>query len=483
MFQKIIPVVLSGGSGTRLWPVSRQSFPKQFWPLITQETLIQQTVLRGQAVSDAAPLIICNAAHRFIVAEQMRQIGITSPRIVLEPEARNSGPAIAAAAYLLAEEDPNTIMWVMAADALIRDEEALRESLDFAVKAAQEGYIATFGFTPDHPETGYGYIETGTPLTIKPLKKGAPIYHVRRFIEKPTRDAAEALIRTGGVLWNSGMFVTSAASFIREIQRHAPAIGEATESAVKGRTRDLDFERLDAESFARSPSISVDYAIAEKTACAAVVKSHFGWSDIGSWDAVWEAQGKDAVGNATRGDVILDNSQDCLVQTDGPLIALAGMKDAMVIATEDAVMVTKRGHGQEIRKIVKKLEALGHRAASSHRKIYRPWGHYTSLARGEAFQVKQIVVHPRGKLSLQKHQHRAEHWVVVSGAATVTRDADILTISANESVYIPVGTPHRLENLGAEPLIVIEVQTGLYLEEDDIIRLDDIYARGEASGD
>ncbi len=243
------------------------------------------------------------------------------------------------------------------------------------------------------------------------------------------------------------------------------AIGEATESAVRGRTRDLDFERLDAESFMRSPSISVDYAIAEKTERAAVVKSDFVWSDIGSWDAVWEAQGKDAAGNVTRGDVILDDSHDCLVQTDGPLIALAGMENTMVVATEDAVMVTRRGQGQEVRKIVKKLESLGHRAATSHRKIYRPWGHYTSLARGEASQVKQIVVHPRGKLSLQKHQHRAEHWVVVSGTATVTRDADILTISANESIYIPVGTPHRLENLGAEPLIVIEVQTGLYLEE------------------
>ncbi|XAO71025.1 MAG: mannose-1-phosphate guanylyltransferase/mannose-6-phosphate isomerase [Acetobacteraceae bacterium] len=483
MSQKIIPIVLSGGSGTRLWPVSRYSFPKQFWPLISQQTLIQQTVLRGRAVSDAAPLIICNAAHRFIVAEQMRQIGILSPRIVLEPEARNSGPAIAAAAYLLAEEDPNAIMWVMAADALIRDEKALKDSLDLAVKAAQQGYIATFGITPDNPETGYGYIETGTPLSIHASKKDASVFHVRRFIEKPTRDAAEALIRSGHVLWNSGMFVTSAATFIREIQRHAPAIGEATESAVRGRKRDLDFERLDAEAFARCPLISVDYAIAEKTECAAVVKSHFGWSDIGSWDAVWKAQDKDAAGNATRGDVILDNSHDCLVQTDGPLIALAGMEDTMVVATEDAVMVTRRGQGQEVRKIVKKLEFLGHRAATSHRKIYRPWGHYTSLARGGAFQVKQIFAHPRGKLSLQKHQHRAEHWVVVSGTATVTRHADILTISANESIYIPVGTPHRLENLGAEPLIVIEVQTGLYLEEDDIIRLDDIYTREEAQRD
>lgn len=479
MSHKITPVVLSGGSGTRLWPVSRRSFPKQFWPLIAPETLIQQTVLRGRAMTQVAPMIVCNAAHRFIVAEQMRQIGVTSPRIVLEPEARNSGPAIAAAAYLLAEENPDAIMWVMAADALIRDDQALKDCLHQAVLAAEAGYIATFGMMPDRPETGYGYIEIGAALSGQPSQLDPTTYHVERFIEKPSRDDALAMIEAGNVLWNSGMFVTSAGTFIKETQLHAPEIATAIAAAVKHRKRDLDFERLDAKAFTRSPAISVDYAIAEKTDRAAVVKSHFSWSDIGSWDAVWDAQCKDSEGNASRGDVVLQNSRNCLIHTDGPLIALAGMDDTIVVATEDAVIVAPRGHGQEIRHIVETLETMGHCAATSHRKIYRPWGYYTSLAKDEAFQVKQIVVHPQGKLSLQKHLYRAEHWVVVSGVATVTRGADVLMISANESVYIPVGTPHRLENLDMEPLIVIEVQTGIYLEEDDIIRLDDIYARKE----
>lgn len=471
----IVPVILSGGSGTRLWPVSRESFPKQLWPLISDLSLLQETVLRARGERFAPPVIVCNNEHRFLIAEQLRDAGVTDARIMLEPVGRNSAPAIAAAAMLVAEQDPDAVLWLLAADHAIADTEALHDALATAAQAARAGRVVTFGMRPTAPETGYGYIERGAPLTDAP---GA--YAVARFVEKPAAAEAARLANDGQHFWNSGMFVFTARALLEEMEAHAPDVSRAVAQAMATRKDDLDFIRLGVDAFTACPSISLDYAVAERTSRAAVVPADIGWSDVGSWGALWELGGKDDDGNVAVGDVLLEAARNCYVRSDGMLAAVVGLEDAVVVVTEDAVLAMHRGHAQDVKKIVDRLKAAKRHEAVAHNRMYRPWGFYEGLIQGERFQVKRIVVTPGCKLSLQKHFHRAEHWVVVNGSALVTRDNETTLIRENESIYLPLGCVHRLENPGKIPLTLIEVQSGAYLGEDDIVRLDDVYNRTSA---
>jgi mannose-1-phosphate guanylyltransferase/mannose-6-phosphate isomerase len=470
--QTIVPVILSGGSGTRLWPVSRESFPKQLWPLLSDRSLIQETVLRGRGPDFAPPIVVCNEEHRFLIAEQLREVGVANARIILEPVGRNSAPAIAAAAVLVAEDNPDAVLWMMAADASIADTEALLQALRTASAAARAGKIVTFGMQPTAPETGYGYIEIGPELADAP-----GVHAVARFVEKPDMETAAKMVAGGKHLWNSGMFVFTARALLREMEKHAPEVVPAVREAVAGRKTDLDFIRLADAPFRACPSISLDYAVAERTKEAAVVPAALGWSDVGSWSALWELGQKDADGNVALGDVLLESAKDCYVRSDGMLTAVVGVKDAVVVVTDDVALVMHRDHSQDVKTVVERLKAAGRHQAVAHNRTYRPWGFYESLITGDRFQVKRIVVTPGGKLSLQSHFHRAEHWVVVNGTARVTRDADTLILRENESVYLPLGCTHRLENPGKIPLTLIEVQSGSYLGEDDIVRLEDTYGR------
>jgi len=469
----VTPVILSGGTGSRLWPVSRASFPKQFWPLLSDNSLIQDTALRADTAGLAAPIVVCNEEHRFLVAEHLRGINIAGARILLEPVGRNSAPAVAAAALLAAEENPNALLWIMAADSAISNEAALREALVKACAAAQAGHFVTFGITPDKPETGYGYIEVGPALDDQ-----AGVHVVSRFLEKPERAGAEAMLADGGYLWNSGMFVFTAKTLLEEMQIHAPEVLVAVRKALAGRKEDLDFVRLERAAFSACPDISLDYAVAERTERAAVVPADIGWSDIGSWSALWELGAKDKDGNVAQGDVLLEHAVNCYVRSDGMLTAVVGLTDAIVVTTEDAVLALHRDHAQDVKRIVDRLKTLKRHEGIAHNRMYRPWGFYESLISGERFQVKRIVVHPGNKLSLQKHFHRAEHWVVVEGSAIVTRDHEEILVRENESIYLPLGCVHRLYNPGRIPLTLIEVQSGPYLGEDDIIRIEDTYGRG-----
>jgi mannose-1-phosphate guanylyltransferase / mannose-6-phosphate isomerase len=469
---RIIPVILSGGSGTRLWPVSRESHPKQFWPLTSDNTLIQDTALRATGERFAAPLVVCNQDHRFMVAEQLRAAGLPEARIVLEPVGRNSAAAIAAAALLVQEQNPEAVLWMMAADASILNLENLHAALDIAADAARAGRFVTFGVTPTAPETGYGYIEIGAPLAE------VPAAHVlARFVEKPDAATAATLVASGRHLWNSGMFVFTARTLIEEMRRYEPGVLAAVEQAVAARKTDLDFIRLDPASFAASPDISLDYAVAERTDRAAVVQADLGWSDVGSWQALWELGPKDGSGNVASGDVVLEDARNCYVRSDGKLTAVLGLKNLALIVTDDAVLAMDRTRSQEVKTIVGRLKKAGRSEATTHNRVHRPWGFYETLIMGERFQVKRIVVTPGQKLSLQKHFHRAEHWVVVAGSALVTRDADEVLVRENESLYLPLGCVHRLENPGRIPLTLIEVQSGGYLGEDDIVRIEDTYGR------
>ena len=468
----IVPVILSGGSGTRLWPVSRESFPKQLWPLISDHTLLQETALRARGERFAPPVIVCNQEHRFLIAEQLRAAGIPGPRILLEPVGRNSAPAIAAAAILVAETDPDAVLWLLAADHVIVDVAALHKSLATAATAARAGRFVTFGMRPTAPETGYGYIAIGTALDDAP-----DAFAVAEFVEKPDAARAARLATDGRHLWNSGMFVFTARTLLEELASHAPDVLHAVRRAMAERTSDLDFVRLGVEAFTACPSISLDYAVAERTSRAAVVPADIGWSDIGSWGALWELGRKDEQGNVTVGDVLLESARNCYVRSDGMLATVVGLVYAVVVVTEDAVLAMHRDHAQDVKKVVDRLKAAGRNEAVAHNRMYRPWGFYECLIQGDRFQVKRIVVTPGRKLSLQKHFHRAEHWVVVNGSALVTRDDETFLVRENESVYLPLGCVHRLENPGKIPLALIEVQSGAYLGEDDIVRIDDVYNR------
>ena len=468
----IVPVILSGGSGSRLWPVSRASFPKQLWPLISERSMLQETALRGVGEGFAPPIIVCNHEHRFLIAEQMREAGIRNARIVLEPMGRNSAPALAAAALLVAEEHPQAVLWMMAADAAIKRTDALAEAVAAAVAAARLGHIVTFGMKPVRPETGYGYIEAGAPLPGLPGVRA-----LSAFVEKPDLDRAVELVASGRHLWNSGMYVFTAETLLEEMQLYAPMVLAAARRAVEARVSDLHFICLDAAAFAEAPDISIDYAVAEHTHRAAVVPADLGWSDVGSWDALWDISSKDETGNVAIGDVFLEHTQNCYVRSDGIVTAVTGLQDAIVVVTEDAVMVTHRDRAQDVKKVVERLRAHGRHEAVAHNRVYRPWGFQESLTGGDRFKVKRVLISPGGKLSLQKHYHRAEHWIVVAGVGLVSRDGEDVLLRENESIYLPLGCEHRLSNPGRIPLILIEVQSGSYLGEDDIVRIADEYGR------
>ncbi|WP_307138166.1 mannose-1-phosphate guanylyltransferase/mannose-6-phosphate isomerase [Pseudoroseomonas cervicalis] len=468
----IVPVILCGGTGSRLWPLSREGFPKQFWPLLSRRTMLQDTAARASGTGFAAPLVISNQAHRFLIAEQLREAAVGEARIVLEPVARNSAPAIAAAALLAHEANPQDVLWLMPADAAISDTLALHAALARAAEAARAGHIVTFGMRPTAAETGYGYIEAGAAL---PGVEG--VSAITRFVEKPDAARAAEFLAGGRHLWNSGMFVATAATLLSELERLAPDLLAAVRAAVEGATRDLDFIRLDPAAFALAPDISIDYAVMEKTDRAAVVPAALGWSDVGSWAALWEVSPKDAQGNAVQGPVALYNTRNSYVRSEGMLTGVVGLEDAVIVVTDDAVLAMHRDHAQDVKKLLEQLKAQGRPEATEHRRMYRPWGHYEGLIKGDRFQVKKISVKPGQKLSLQKHYHRAEHWVVVAGTAIVERDAERIMLRENESIYLPLGCVHRMENPGMIPLTLIEVQSGSYLGEDDIVRFEDTYGR------
>jgi mannose-1-phosphate guanylyltransferase / mannose-6-phosphate isomerase len=467
----IVPVLLCGGTGTRLWPLSREAFPKQFLAVHGEETLLQQAASRVSDASRFTPLMaVTNNDHRFIVAEQLRALKGRQPTILVEPVGRNTAPAVAAAALCQAERDPDALLLIMPADHVICDEAAFRAAVDAGEEAARAGRIVLFGVKPAHPATSYGYIRVGEPVA------GAACA-VAAFVEKPPAERAESYLASGDYLWNGGIFLASARLLIAEFERHAPAVLAAARAALVHGERDLDFLRLGAEAFARAPSISLDHAVMEKTDKAAVVALHCGWSDIGSWSALWDVNGKDADGNALVGHVAAEGASGCYLRGEGPLVAALGVKDLIVVATEDVVLVAPKNRDQEIKGMVERLKREGRAAAITSRRVHRPWGFYESIQEGHRYQVKRITVHPGAKLSLQKHLHRAEHWVVVNGTAVVTRDNEEILLRENESVYLPLGAVHRLANPGKLPLNLIEVQSGAYLGEDDIVRIEDVYQR------
>jgi mannose-1-phosphate guanylyltransferase/mannose-1-phosphate guanylyltransferase/mannose-6-phosphate isomerase len=476
MGERIHPVILSGGSGTRLWPLSRRTYPKHLLPLVSERSLLQETVLRVRdAARFAPPLLVANEAYRFVIGEQLEAIGAGARTIMLEPAGRNTAPAIAAAALLVAREDPQGLVLVLPSDHVIADAPAFQAAIDRAAVAARDGRIVAFGIAPRDPETGYGYIRAGQPLP------GAPgCLSVARFVEKPERAAAEAMLAEGGFYWNGGMFLFRADVLLAEIGALAREILEACRAALAGSLRDLDFLRLEAGSFARAPAISFDHAVMERTAKAALVPVEIGWSDVGSWSALWALGRKDPDGNVLVGDVVTRDVRGSYIRAEGRLVAAIGVEDLIVIVTGDAVLLAPKSRGQDIKQLVERLEQEGRGEAVSHPRVHRPWGSYQRLDAGERFQVKRITVKPGAKLSLQKHARRAEHWVVVRGIARVTIDGRVFTLEENQSSYVPVGSVHRLENPGPAPLDLIEVQTGAYLGEDDIVRLEDAYGRGES---
>jgi len=471
-FLMLTPVILSGGSGTRLWPLSRKNLPKQFLELVGSGTLFQQTVARTRALAEiGAPAVVCSEEHRFLVAEQLRALGVEGASILLEPIPRNTAPAIALAAWQAVAKDPAATLLVLPADHLIGDTASFTEAVEKALPLAADGWLVTFGIRPEGPETGFGYIKRAEPV-------GDGGYRVGRFVEKPDAAKAKQYMDAGDYEWNSGMFLFQASRYLEELQQHAPEMHAASKAAINRAKSDLDFVRIDKDAFAASPDNSIDYAVMEKTSRAAVVPVSCAWSDIGSWDALWSASKRDADGNRLEGDVIAIDSRNCFVRgTDRRLVAALGLEDVVVVDTPDAVLVASRARVQDVKKLVDKIKAAGRQEHMFHRKVYRPWGSYDSIDMGERFQVKRITVKPGAALSLQKHHHRAEHWVIVSGTAEVTRNEEVFLVAENESTFLPLGAVHRLRNPGKLPLELIEVQSGSYLGEDDIVRLEDVYGR------
>jgi mannose-1-phosphate guanylyltransferase/mannose-6-phosphate isomerase len=470
----IYPVILSGGYGTRLWPLSRAALPKQLLPLVTEKTMLQETALRVAGWPEMQPpLLVCGDEHRFLVAEQLRQAGIKPTAILLEPEGRNTAPAVAAAAEFLIARDPEAMMLVLPADHLIEDVDAFHAAVGNAADVAvKEGALVTFGIEPTAAETGYGYIRRGAAM---PGFDGC--YAVDRFVEKPDAATAQGFLDEGGYSWNSGMFLFEASRYLEELRRHAPAIAEHAAAAVSARHGDLDFCRLEVSAFAACPSDSIDYAVMEHTKHAVVVPAALGWSDVGSWSALWQVQKGDDDGNVLRGDVYVDGVRDSLVRAESRMVALIGVENLVVIETDDAVLVAHKDKVQQVKQVVDHLKRAQRSEHLNHTRVYRPWGYYEGIDAGSRFQVKRIMVKPGEKLSLQMHHHRAEHWVVVRGTARITCGETVKLLSENESTYIPIGVTHRLENPGKMPLDIIEVQSGSYLGEDDIVRFEDIYQR------
>ncbi len=466
----LTPVLLSGGVGSRLWPVSRESHPKQFQPLAGELSMLQETLKRTTGLDESAPVVVCNEEHRFMVAEQLRQVDLEASALILEPVGRNTAPAVALAALYAVEHDPEALLLVLPADHLIQDVESFVAAVGKAVPMAQQGRLMTFGVVPSSPETGYGYIKCGESL-------GGDLYGLERFVEKPDAATAAAYLESGSYLWNSGMFLLGAAAYLEELQAHAPQILSCCQEAMKGANRDMDFVRPEPAIFDACPSDSIDYAVMENTDRGGVVSLDCGWSDVGAWSALWDVSARDDEGNASRGDVILDNCTDSYFYSDSRLVAATGVDGLVVVETADAVLVADRNKVQDVKRIVNTLKAQERPEVSLHRRVYRPWGSYESLVTSDRFQVKRIIVDPGERLSLQMHHHRAEHWIVVSGTAEVTCDDRTFMLGEDESTYIPLGNKHRLANPGRIPLELIEVQSGTYLGEDDIVRFDDQYGR------
>ncbi len=483
MFQQIQPVILSGGSGSRLWPLSRAMYPKQLLPLVTENTMLQETAIRlkGLDVDVLDPVIVCNEEHRFFVAEQMRQMGINKAKIILEPIGRNTAPALTLAALASNESSGDAVMLVMPADHVIEDTEAFHDVVKRGVGLALDNYLVTFGIQPNAPETGYGYIKAGKEIT-------ASEYLIDCFVEKPDAATAQSYLDSGDYLWNSGLFMMTSTSWLDEIKSLNSDIYNASVKSYENAVVDNDFYRINKEAFEASPSDSIDYAVMEKAAGAdaatthkaAVIPLNAGWSDVGVWSTLWEVGDKDDSGNVVKGDVSLHETENCLLYSSERLIAGVGLSDTIVIETADAILVADKKSAQDVKKIVEALKAQNREEFHSHRLVYRPWGSYESIDRGNRYQAKRITVKPGAALSLQLHHHRAEHWIVVSGTAQVTRGEEVFLVSENESTYIPLGTKHRLENKGSIPLEMIEVQSGSYLGEDDIVRFDDIYGRSDS---
>jgi len=468
----LIPLILSGGSGTRLWPISRRNLPKQFLSLAGSETLFQQTVRRAASLVDVdAPVVVASDDHRFLAAEQLQELKIAGANILLEPVARNTAPAIAVGALQAIARHADALILVLPADHLIGDDASFADAVARARPLAEQGRLVTFGIRPDRAETGFGYIRLGAAL-------GDAAFDVAQFVEKPALEVAEQYLASGDYDWNSGMFLFRASRYLDELGEQAPAMLAAARDAFARANVDLDFIRLDAEAFAAAPSDSIDYAVMEKTSHAAVVPVSCGWSDIGSWDALWLAADKDANGNHVEGDVIAQDTRGSLIRShDRHLVATIGLDDVVVVTTPDATLVARRDASQDVKKIVEQLKAAGRSEHDLHRVVRRPWGSYDSLESGDRFQVKRIVVKPGAALSLQMHHHRAEHWIVVKGVAEVTCDDKVFLLAENESTYLPLGSRHRLRNPGKVPVELIEVQSGSYLGEDDIVRFDDVYGR------
>ncbi|HRD48453.1 MAG TPA: mannose-1-phosphate guanylyltransferase/mannose-6-phosphate isomerase [Candidatus Contendobacter sp.] len=473
----IIPIILSGGSGARLWPLSRETYPKQFLPMVDERTMVQNTALRIAGMSDVtAPMVVCNEDHRFMVAEQLRAVGIHPAAVILEPIGRNTGPAVAVAALHAQNAGADPILLILSADHVIADVEGFRAAVRQVAPHAEAGRLITFGIVPTAPETGYGYIKAGAALDE------SGVCAVNRFVEKPDLATAQSYLQSGGYYWNSGMFMFRASVFLAELERLAPAMLAACQQALAAGRADPDFLWLSRSAFTACPKDSIDYAVMEKTDHAVVMPLTVGWNDIGSWSALWEVGERDATGNISRGDVISVDTHDSYVDATSRLVATVGVEHLVVVETSDAVLVATKDRVQEVKAVVDQLKASRRPEGRNHRKVYRPWGSYDSIDLDERFQVKRITVTPGASLSSQMHHHRAEHWVVVRGTARVTRGEETFLLTENQSTYIPVGVRHRLENPGKIPLEMVEVQSGSYLGEDDIVRYDDAYGRekGEA---
>jgi mannose-1-phosphate guanylyltransferase / mannose-6-phosphate isomerase len=464
----ITPVILSGGSGTRLWPLSRELYPKQLLPLVGDRTMLQETVHRLIGLGAGQPLIVCNEAHRFLVAEQLRQQKIAPQAIILEPAGRNTAPAIALAALKAA---PDALLLVLPADHVISDVAAFHAAIRTATPAATRGKLVTFGIVPTGPETGYGYIRQ------EPGAGEAGVHRIAQFVEKPDAVRAAQFLAAGGYYWNSGMFLFKASRYLEELSLHAPDIAAAAQQALAGAKPDLDFVRVDKTAFEACRSDSIDYAVMEKTSDAVVVPMSAGWSDVGSWAALHEALAADSSGNVTKGDVMAEDSAGCYLYAESRLVCVVGLNDHVVIETKDAVLVAPKNKVQDVKKLVARIKAEGRDEHSLHREVFRPWGSYDSIDQGERFQVKRLSIKPGAQLSLQLHHHRAEHWIIVSGTARITRGEEVFLLEENQSTYIPIGVKHRIENPGKIPLQMIEVQSGGYLGEDDIVRFEDRYGR------
>ncbi|MGC4008978.1 MAG: mannose-1-phosphate guanylyltransferase/mannose-6-phosphate isomerase [Pseudomonas sp.] len=468
----MIPVILSGGSGSRLWPLSRKQYPKQFLALTGEHTLFQQTLERLVFEGMEPPVVVSNQEHRFIVQEQLEALSLKTQSILLEPFGRNTAPAVAIAAMKLMSEGRDELLLILPADHVIEDQRAFQRALALATNAAEKGEMVLFGVPADRPETGYGYIKSGD-------ERGLPdgVIRVERFVEKPDEARAQQFVEEGGYFWNSGMFLFRASRFLEELKKHDADIYDTCLLALERSQHDGDLINIDAATFECCPDNSIDYAVMEKTRRACVVPLAAGWNDVGSWSSIWEVHDKDADGNVTMGDVVVHDSHNCLVHGNGKLVSVVGLEDIVVVETKDAMMIAHKDRVQDVKKVVNQLDAAGRSETQNHCQVYRPWGSYDSVDMGGRFQVKHITVKPGARLSLQMHHHRAEHWIVVSGTAQVTCDDNTFLLTENQSTYIPIASVHRLANPGKIPLEIIEVQSGSYLGEDDIERLEDVYGR------